>query len=201
MKQTKQVVGGIFALMVTILLFVQCKEQTTKDAGIVSPNSDGESDTHYLPLAYVEVDSLLVHFEFYNRLASAYEDKVSKNNSSFNSSYQKLQNEVISFQQKMQNNAFLSQERAIQEQNRLQRMEDDLKKRYAQMEQELALEQQLIQQQLSDSLVLGLKEYNVPQKYHLIFAKSGNSILYADAHYNITNDVLGFLNKRFKVKE
>jgi outer membrane protein len=111
-----------------------------------------------------------------------------------------LQNEVINFQQKAQNNAFLSQERMLQEQNRIQRMKDDLDKQATQVEQELVLDNQLLQQQVSDTLVLGMKEFNNPQKYHLIFAKSGNNILYADAHYNITNQVIEFLNKRFKAE-
>jgi outer membrane protein len=198
MKQTKRAISGILALLVTTSLFVQCKDQATKEAGEV--NTPDETNAEYLPLAYVEVDSLLANFGFYNRLASTYEDKVSKHNSSLNAGYQKLQNEVINFQQKAQNNAFLSQERMLQEQNRIQRMKDDLDKQATRVEQELALDNQLIQQQIADSLILGMKEFNTPQKYHMIFAKSGNSILYADAHYNITEQVIIFLNKRFKAE-
>jgi outer membrane protein len=198
MKQTKHAISSILALLITTFLFVQCKDQATKETG--ETNVAGGTDTEYLPLAYVEVDSLLAKFEFYNRLASNYEDKVSKHNSTLNAGYQKLQNEVINFQQKAQSNAFLSQERMLQEQNRIQRMKDDLDKQATQVEQELALDNQLLQQQISDSLVLGMKEFNTPQKYHMIFAKSGNSILYADAHYNITAQVVEFLNKRFKAE-
>ncbi|MDR1526203.1 MAG: OmpH family outer membrane protein [Dysgonamonadaceae bacterium] len=198
MKQTKRAINGIFAFLMITFLFVQCKDQATKEAG--EANVINTTDAEHLPLAYVEVDSLLTHFEFYNRLASNYEDKVSKHNSSLNTGYQKLQNEVINFQQKAQNNAFLSQERMLQEQNRIQRMKDDLDKQATQVEQELALDNQLIQQQFSDSLILGMKEFNTPQKYHMIFAKSGNSILYADPQYNITGQVVEFLNKRFKAE-
>jgi outer membrane protein len=198
MKQTKQAVTGIFALLVITLLFVQCKNPSNTEANAVGETKS--LDEGFLPLAYVDVDSLLAHFEFYNHLAGNYEDKVSKQNSSLNAGYQKLQNEVINFQQKAQSNAFLSQERMTQEQNRIQRMKDDLDKQAAQMEQELGLENQLLQQQISDSLVLGIKEFNTPQSFHMIFAKSGNSILYADAHYNITYQVIEFLNKRFKVE-
>jgi outer membrane protein len=189
---------GIVALMVTVFLFVQCKGQETKNAGEM--NAIGESDTGQLPLAYVEVDSLLTHFEFYNRLASAYEDKAADMNAKLSKGYAKLQDEAINFQQKAQNNAFLSQERALQEQNRIQRMKEDLDKQATQVEQELALDTQLLQQQMSDSLVLGMKEFNTPPKYDMIFAKSGNSILYANAKYDITNEVIEFLNKRFKAE-
>lgn len=199
MKQFKHAISGMFVLAASILFFVQCKNnnETTTSGETVTGN---DAPLQYLPVAYVDVDSLLVHFDFYNGLVSTYEDKLNKQNNTLNSSYQKLQNEAINFQQKAQNNAFLSQERMMQEQTRIERMQEDLQKRAAQMEQELALEQKLIQQQLSDSLSLGVKEYNTPQKYQLIYTKSGNSILYADEHYNITTEVIEFLNKRFKSK-
>ncbi|MDR0683426.1 MAG: OmpH family outer membrane protein [Dysgonamonadaceae bacterium] len=197
MKKVKQIIRRAVVLAVVTLFFVQCSNKEIKTQDEVSVRN--ESLSQYLPVAYVDADSLLSQFNFYNRLISAYEDKLSKQNNSLNSSYQKLQSEMIGFQQKAQNNAFLSQERMMQEQTRIERMQQDLEKRAAQVEQELALEQKVIQQQLSDSLSLGIKEFNKPQKYQMIFTKTGNStILYADEHYNITNEVLEFLNKRFE---
>ena len=198
MKQTKHTIGSIFALSVIIFLFVQCKEQTTKELG--EANAGAEVNLEYLPLAYVELDSLSTHFEFYNRLVSDFEDKIVKQQNTLTSGYKKLENEIINYQQKAQANAFLTTERAQQEQNRIQRMKDDLDRKAAQMEQEMALENRLLMQQISDTLVLGIKEFNTPQKYHMIFAKSDNNILYADTRYNITNEIIEFLNKRFKVK-
>ncbi|MCL1938801.1 MAG: OmpH family outer membrane protein [Candidatus Azobacteroides sp.] len=198
MKKIKPAILKIVAVAAILLFFVQCNNKENKtDQG--ASGGGNEATPSYLPVAYVDVDSLLRHFEFYNHLVSTYETKLSKQNGSLNSSYQKFQSEVASFEQKAQNNAFLSQERMLQEQTRLQRMQQDLEKRASQMEQELALEQKLIQQKVSDSLNLGIKEYNNPQKYQMIFTKTANStILYADDHYNITKDVTDFLNKRFK---
>jgi outer membrane protein len=198
MKQMKNSLSGLFAVLSALLLFTQCNNNNT------SPEADTELkeravDQASLPVAYVDADSLLVKFEYYNGLVSSYENKLSKRNSSLNSGYQKLQSEAMTFQQKVQNNAFLTQDRYNQEQTRLQRMEEDLRTRAAQIEQEMALEQRQIQQQLSDSLNKGIKEFNTPQKYQMIFTKTGNStILYADEKYNITEEVIDFLNKRFK---
>jgi outer membrane protein len=197
MKKVKQIIGGVLVLTVVTLFFTQCNNKEVKTQEEVAASNEPVSQ--YLPVAYVDADSLLSQFNFYNRLINAYEDKLSKQNNSLNSSYQKLQNEMIGFQQKAQNNAFLSAERMKQEQTRIERMQQDLEKRAAQVEQELALEQKVIQQQLSDSLALGIKEFNKPQKYQMIFTKTGNStILYADERYNITDEVLEFLNKRFE---
>ncbi|GHV10059.1 hypothetical protein FACS1894162_2410 [Bacteroidia bacterium] len=194
MKQVKVVWG----LAIVTLLFVQCKDNK-------SANNTGSSSLaagQLLPIAYVDVDSVLTYFEFYNKLVSAYEDKLGARNNSINSGYQKLQNEAINFQQKAQNNAFLNQERMQQEQTRIQRMEQDLKNRAAQMEQELAVEQQLLQQQVSDTLKAGIKKFNTPQKYQMIFTKMGNTtLLYADERYDITKEVLEYLNQHIKPVE
>ncbi|GHT73042.1 membrane protein [Bacteroidia bacterium] len=182
-----------------MLFFVQCGKNQANTPNEAVAGNDTLSQT--LPIAYVDADSLLTHFKFYNNLISAYESKLSKHNNSLNSTYQKFQSEVIAFEQKAQNNAFLSQERMMQEQTRLQGMKQDIERRAAQAEQELALEQKLIQQQLSDSLALGIKEFNKSQKYQMIFTKAGlfnSNILYANEQYDITKDVLEFLNKRFK---
>jgi len=200
MKNIKHAISGIFTIAVVMLFFAQCKDNGSNTQA--EAVGDSEAFTHRLPVAYVDVDSLFVHLDFYNKLISAYEEKLSKQSASLNSSYEKLQNEAISFEQKARNNAFLSQERFQQEQTRIQRMQQDLEKKAAQMEQELGLEQRMIQQQLSDSLAFGIKEFNTPQKYQMIFTKTGNStILYADESYNITNDVIEFLNKRFKSED
>ena len=198
MEKIKPAILTIATFAAIILFFVQCDNKKIKTEGETDVPGNGTA-LSYLPVAYVDVDSLLHSFDFYNRLVSDYEAKASKLNNSLNSSYQKFRSEVANFEQKAQNNAFLSQERMLQEQTRLQRMQQDLEKRAGQMDQELAVEQKLIQQKFADSLNVGIKEYNTPQKYQMIFTKTSNStILYADEHYNITKEVVEFLNKRFK---
>ena len=197
MKRFQYIMRVILTLTVVILFFVQCgKNETNTSSGTIVGN---DTISQVLPIAYVDVDSLLPHFEFYNTLISAYEMKLSKHNNSLNATYRKFQSEAAAFQQKAQNNAFLTQERMMQEQTRLQGMQQDIERKAAQAEQDMALENQLIQQQLSDSLVLGIKEFNQDKKYHMILTKSGNNILYAHEQYDITKEVLEFLNKRFKV--
>lgn len=197
----KHSLAGLFIALSALLFFSQCNNNHTGSAEKTDA-TEPAIDPAVLPVAYVDADSLLVKFEFYNGLVGAYENKLSKQNSSLNSGYQKLQSEAMTFQQKVKNNAFLTQDRFNQEQTRLQRMEEDLRTKASQIEQEMALEQQKMQKQLTDSLNLGIKEFNTPQKYQMIFTKTGNStILYADEKYNITNDVIEFLNKRFKASK
>jgi outer membrane protein len=193
MNRIKQTLLVSLALAGVMSVFTQCgsKGGNASDVAI----AEG-ANSELLPVAYVDVDSLINHLDFYLQLVDGYERELSKQNESLNAAGRKLQNEAIAFQQKVQNNAFLSRERAEQEQTRIQRMQADLEKRADQVQQDLAVKQRNIQQQLQDSLLLGIKEFNTPQKYQMIITKSAT--LYADERYNITAEVTDYLNKRFK---
>ena len=197
MKHTNYIINGILAVAVIVLFIMQLtgEKNTYSNAKSVV----GDSVSVHLPIAYVNADSLLIQFDFYTSLIGKYENKLSKHNSSLNQKAQNFQNEVAEFQQKAQNNAFLTRERMEQEQARLARKQKDLEQEAARAEQELALEQKIIQQQLSDTLSVAMKEFNYPQKYQMIFTRSGNSnILYATESYDITREVIDFLNARYK---
>lgn len=202
MRKTKHIIGGIFTFAISLLFFTDCNNPKTEAVASTDSIAAPETITQYLPIAYVNQDSLLTHFNYYNSLMSDLENNINKRRNSVTSDYQKFQKEVMTYQQKRQNNAFLSQERIIQEETRLERMQQDLEKKATQLDQEILLQQRVLEQQLSDSLALGIKEFNSPQKYQMILTKAGNMVvLYADEHYDITNDVIKFLNERFKTKE
>ena len=200
MKNTNYIISGILTVAVIILFVLQFTGNKQGSEG--NSNTSGDSTSVHLPIAYVDVDSLLTNFEFYTQLISDYENKLSKQNSQLNQRYQKFQKDVADFQQKAQNNAFLTRERMQQEETRLGRVQKELEQAAAQMEQELALEQRIISQRLSDTLSVAMKNYNEPQKYQMIFTKTGNSnILYACDSYDITQEVIDFLNLNYPVVE
>jgi outer membrane protein len=181
-------------ILTAVALFsTQCRWKKTTDNNTCK-NGD---NLHQLKVAYVDSDSLFAHFSYYTNLLSSFEKKINERNIFLNSSYQKLQNEITNFQQKIQNNAFPTQEKMKQEQIRIQNLEENLKKKTTQIEKIWILKQKQLEKSLSDSILLGINEFNTPQKYQLIFMKTGGTILYGDKQYNITNEVINFLNKRF----
>jgi outer membrane protein len=197
MKNTNYIINGVLVIAIIILFILQFSSKKSQSENGTVLYSD--SISLHLPVAYVDVDSLLTNFNFYNHLMNDYELKITKQNNQLSQRYQGYQKEVIEFQQKAQNNAFLSRERMEQENARLARKQREIEQTAAQMEQELALEQRIMQQQLSDTLSTAMKEFNNPQKYQIIYTKSGNTtILYADESYNITQEVIEFLNTRYK---
>jgi outer membrane protein len=68
----------------------------------------------------------------------------------------------------------------------------------ARLEGELANETQQFNEALRDSLNNFLAQYNKSKKYDIILSKAGDNILYANKKFDITQDVINGLNKRYK---
>jgi outer membrane protein len=200
MKNTNYIVSGILTVAVIVLFVLQFTGK--KDENIKSETFfTGDSVSIHLPVAYVDVDSLLADFNFYTDLLGDFETKLSKQRNQLNQRYLGFQKEASEFQEKAQNNAFLTRERMEQENTRLVRKQKEIEQAAADLEQEFVYQQNAIQKQLSDTLSSAMKAYNTPQKYEMIFTRTGNgTILYANEIYNITQEVIEFLNARYKVE-
>jgi outer membrane protein len=124
-----------------------------------------------------------------------------KSNNARNTLTQKgnaLQAAVNNFQQKLNNNGFTSREQAASQQAAIERQQRDLQELQARLENELANETAKFNETLRDSLQSFLKSYNKDKQYSLILTKQGDNILLADKRFDITNDVINGLNKRYK---
>ena len=151
-----------------------------------------------MPVAYLNVDSLLVNYTFAieasDKLLSKQEDARLK----LNTKARTLQNEMADFQRKLENNAFLSRERAEKEQQRLAKKEQELQELEAKLTQDIMLENQKLNMQLTDSLNNYLKEFNADGRYHIILSNSAkDNVLWAAEQYDITNEVIEGMNARY----
>ena len=149
-------------------------------------------------IAYVEVDSLMTQYEFCKEFTLILEKKSTNARNTLNSKGQALQSAMANFQQKLQNNGFTSREQAEGQQAAIQRQQQSLQELQARLENELAQETQKYNAGLRDSLSHFLDAYNKDKKYDLILTKQGDNILYAAKRFDITNDVINGLNKRYK---
>lgn len=195
MKNYSYVINGILAVAIIVLfiLFFTSKKDTAE-----SPSLKFENDsTVSLPIAYVNIDSVLIHYNYAKEASDALMKKTESSRASIAQKQKNLAAEQQEFNRKMQNNAFLSQERAEQEYARIQKLAADLEQTAARLDNELTMEQMKVNNQLADSVRICIKEFNKTANYQIIFSNSGlDNILYAKDHYNITNKVIDLLNKR-----
>ena len=157
-----------------------------------------DNATGGVKIAYVEVDSLMTQYEFCKEFTLILQKKSNNARNTLNQKGNALQAAVANFQQKLNNNGFTSRQQAESQQAAIQRQQQDLQALQARLENELANETAKFNETLRDSLQNFLKAYNNDKHYDIILSKAGDNILFADKKFDITQDIINGLNKRYK---
>ena len=186
---------NMFLAAVAVVALASCNNASPKmDEQPVAADNNNSG----MKIAYVEVDSLMTQYEFCKEFTLTLQKKSNNARNTLNQKGQQLQSAAANFQQKLQNNGFTSREQAESQQAAIQRQQQSLQELQARLENELAQETAKYNDALRDSLMNFLYAYNKDKKYDLILTKQGDNILYAAKRFDITNDVINGLNKRYK---
>ena len=173
---------NMFLAAVAVVALASCNNASPKmDEQPVAADNNNSG----MKIAYVEVDSLMTQYEFCKEFTLTLQKKSNNARNTLNQKGQQLQSAAANFQQKLQNNGFTSREQAESQQAAIQRQQQSLQELQARLENELAQETAKYNDALRDS-------------YDLILTKQGDNILYAAKRFDITNDVINGLNKRYK---
>ena len=185
------IVLTIAVIALAVLIFLPKK--STKKVGDTSHESVILDET--LPIAYVNIDSLLLNHNLYKKLSEELLQQEEKSRGKVTQQAVSLQKEMAEFQKKVENQAFLNAERAQAEQSRLLKQQQELQDLDARLTKELMSKQQKMNEQLKASIDSIILEFNKDNKYHLILSNTGNdNILYGNKAYNITNEILKLMN-------
>lgn len=184
----------VLSAMAVAAMMVSCNNAAPKMDEQPSAGNSGDG----MKIAYVEVDSLMTQYTFAKDYTVTLEKKSNNARNTLNQKGNALQAAVNNFQQKLNNNGFQSREQAEGVQAAIQRQQSDLQQLQARLENELASETAKFNQALRDSLNNFLEAYNKDKKYDLILSKAGDNILFASKKFDITQDVINGLNKRYK---
>lgn len=184
-------------VMATVLMFAQCSGNNNATTSAVAPTG-GVAGSSNMKIAYVEIDSLLTKYNFWNDLNEVMIQKEENIRTTLNEKAKKLDADAKEFQRKYENNGFASPERAQQEYQRIQKQQQDLQVLQQKLSDELASENQKNSLQLRDSINSFLKIYNQTKGYDLIISNTGfDNLLYANPAYNITQEIIDGLNARY----
>lgn len=183
----------IFSALAVAAMMASCNNASPKmDDQPAAASSEG------LKIAYVEVDSLMTQYDFAKDYSVTLQKKSNNARNTLTQKGNALQAAMNNFQQKINNNGFQSREQAASVQNAIQRQQNDLQELQARLENELATETAKFNEALRDSLQNFLKDYNADKKFDLILSKAGDNILLGASRFDITQDVINGLNKRYK---
>ena len=170
------------------------------DSAIVETPVDSLSNS--FPVAYINVDSFLLNYEYAKKLNETLLKKQEKSRKELVSAQQKLQAELEVFQQKYQAGGFLSKESFEQEQNRLFKKDHELQTLEQRLAQDLITEQQKMNMRLRDSINSFFEFFNADKRYKLILSNTdADNILYAEPMLNITSEVVFVMNQRYRASQ
>lgn len=176
-------------------IMVSCNNESPK---MDEKPAVAEETSTGMKIAYVEVDSLMTQYNFAKEYSVTLQKKSNNARNTLTQKGNQLQAAINNFQQKVNNNAFTSREQAASQQTAIERQQRDLQELQGRLEGELANETAKFNEALRDSLQKFLKAYNKDKKYDMILSKAGDNILLAEKKYDITQDVINGLNKRYK---
>lgn len=195
-------ISAVLAVAIIILYILHFTSSASNRATLEKNMASLADDSLFtLPVAYVNLDSLLTNYNFAQDLNESLMRKEESSRATLNQKQRQLQSAAETFQRNLQNNAFLSQERAQSEQQRIMKMQQDYEQMAQRLAQEFAIEQQKMNMEMEDTIKVRLKEFNATRNYQIIFSNTGTAnILLADKKYDITKEVTDYLNKRYGPK-
>ena len=201
MKNLSLIINAVLAVAVVILFVLVLGNKSNSGIKQLTTGKDTVISGK-LPIAYVNIDSLLLHYQFAKDANESLIKKQEDSRVTINSKAVQLKGEMDEFQRKLDNNAFLSRDRAEQEHNRLLKRQQELQELDGNLSKQLVQVQQKMSEQLRDTINVFMKQFNKDHKYQMIISNtSSDNVLYAEKGYDITSEVTKQLNERYTAKK
>lgn len=197
MKGTSLVVSIILFVAIAALYVIHFSS-AKKNEPVVQEKTTQDSEGA-IRIAYVKTDSLILNYD----LAQDLHDDFTKKQEAYTSEYAAkraaFEKEAKEFQEKLQRGGFLTEQRAVQERDRLVSKEQEIVRLDQELSTKLGSLQTENNQKLLDNIISYLKEHNKTQQYDYILNAGG--ILIGDESSNITAKVLTTLNEDYQASK
>lgn len=171
----------------------QEKAQKTKKEG---PKL--ETDGNY---AFVNFDTLLLNYAYYKKIEKQLRDKRNYIQSDLQKRQASFENEAITFQQSIAQGT-ITEEMAMAKQQELGQKQQELIQYGQTTEAQYLKEEQDMNKKVNSRIREQIKAYAEESGFDFIFSYSINSIsigmMYGDAGYDVTSEVLERLNETYK---
>jgi len=195
MKGTSLIVSIVLFVLVAGLYILHFTSGSKNEANAASSSAD-TGGANKIKIAYVKADSVILNYN----LSEYLHDEFTKKQESYTGEYatkrRSFEKDATAFQEKLQRGGFLSEERAVQERNRLAGAEQDIMKMDQELSAKLGELQNTNSKEVLDSLLNSINRYNKNKKYDYIL--NASSILTGDEGANITAEILKLMNDSYK---
>ena len=193
MKGTSLVVSAVLFVAVAVLYVLHFTGSSANEGTPIN----AAAGTGGLKIAYIKADSVLLNYT----LSQDLHDEFTKQQEAFTTEYgtkrQSFEKEAGAFQERLQRGGYATEERAVQERDRLLGKEQELQKLDQELSTKLAKIQQDNNNKILDNMMDYLERYNEKAGYDYIL--NGANVLIGPETTNITADVLKALNEEYDV--
>ena len=185
----------LFCAAVAALSMTACNKSgsNSADNGAEAEESAGAR------IAYVELDTLMSQYQLYKDYSELLSRKGNNIQKTLAKKQRTLEQHAAAMQKKYENNGFTTRDELERAQNNIQKEQNELAELADRLNQDFNEEQARINDEARDSIQAFLKVYNKTKKYDYVMIKAGDNLLIANPRYDITNDVVKGLNKRYKI--
>lgn len=197
MKGTSLVISIVLFIAVAVLYILYF-------TGIksVAPVAEGQSvpgAQNGLRIAYVKTDSLILNYDLAQDLHDEFTRKQEAYTKEYAAKRSAFEKEAAAFQEKVKRGGFLTEQRAIQERDRLMGKEQEIVNLDKELSSKLSDIQAENNKKLLDNVINYLKKYNETHNYDYIL--NASNILIGNESYNITALVLKALNEEYQASK
>ncbi|MBQ0123231.1 MAG: OmpH family outer membrane protein [Bacteroidales bacterium] len=149
-------------------------------------------------IVYLRIDTLVVQYDMYNDLRSAFEAKATGVQDDLQKKSRKFDSDVKSFENQI-NKGLLTRSAAEQQQAALQQRQQDLQNEAAQKQYELQEEEAVMMNQVMDAIKTYLAEYNKDHNFAAILTTSEatNVVIMGSPALDITQEIVEGLNANY----
>ena len=195
MKQTPlilsiiAVVAAVAALILTLTAPKNQHKSVESTDGIQAVAGD---------IVYLRLDPLMMQYDMYSDLQSAFEAKAQNVDSELNKKARKLDSDVKNFQNQIQK-GLLTRSAAEQQSSSLEQRQANLQNEAAQKQQELAEESQVLMNQVMYAIKTYLEEYNKEHNFAAILTTTdaSNVVMVGAPALDITQQIVEGLNAEY----
>ena len=191
MKNLSLILNGILIIAVAFLYYDEFADSDVED----EVSSKNELPLENLSIAYVNSDTLLTNYNYYEEVSKRLDEKRLQLQQEYTRRAEGLQKQIEDYQRTM-TNLTIAQARAVEED--LGRKRQNLLQYQETISQNLMREEAAITQELYEKVSSFLKTYGDSNNLQVVLTYSaGSGLLYANDALNITDQVISGLNSLY----
>lgn len=186
----KQNIFNILFALAILVSFILIFNNSSKSKSVSNGNG--------AKIAFVNSDSLMIHYDLFNDLKNELEIETDRMRSQLATKEQSLQDQILAFQKRIQAGT-ISEFDAKKTEENLRKQQQELMEMNERFSNQIAMKEYEMSQSVLDSVSNVIEEINKIEDYDYVLGfTKGAGILFANPKHDITDVVVNILNKNYQ---